>query len=864
MRQRILFASAFFVSLFILTYPIVSKAVNGQIYSGDGATYNSAVPPGGWLFMQATGQTCLTCHSTGFANAPIKTNYLMTGHKNVLRMVPVPTPVPPFALTDPTGQPYSADLFNNLFSWNDYTIALQGSCTISVYTDPTNCANGGGVWLSGSKPLYYVYGGWMNVKPSALYDGTYTHDGQKTAVSYSCARCHTTGFTMDTAIDNRCNFYPGIGVICRTPEAYFPGITWTPSNTTGKLDLDPDGNGPAVSSSWAVAGSSGESLEGVQCERCHNATSGHTPAIIKKGPAATALCLQCHRQEHTVSYTTGTTGANIHPTPAMDNATIPVSEPDNALPAIEVGRSGSYAPVFYGYSIGMEYLNGVHGQFTGNFQQISDPSKYLSSFVTSSVDGGCTKCHDVHETTIAAVNGAAPFKKTCPDCHGEGTSSGLSKMFHPSGPGTPLGDLSNIPAACAKCHMPKLNNGEGRSSHLWRISSNASYTTFPTQAQWDAGQKTALVASTGSYTNAVWLDLDVTCGQCHGDAGTAHFFAKATLAPLASGMHDSSTGSASVTCLGCHSTVQNGKPAIVVGGNHHGATPGVTKECIECHTRPGRPMTNWQTNAFCRNCHTLTAGPYQVPDPQHTKASTIFQSCAVCHHAGGYMPSPGTDLTCAQCHGGGTSSTSLFPGGAVVPPAPWFSSAQLASLAQSMHTDPTATSTPPVVSHGTVTITGGYTVSFAETSYDPDGTVDAVTVNWGDGATTNAFTDSGILSHTYPTTARSYTIVHKVIDKVNPSIYAQESFSISLPQRYTVSGIVTTNTGTPLSGVLVTLWYNTTARAQVTTGTSGTFTFAPQLPGGSYSLTAVKTGYTFNRVTIGTLSSNVTVTIKAN
>ncbi len=875
MRRKLLFAAAFLVLVFILTYPMVSKAVNGQSYSGDGATYNSSVPPGGWLYTQATDGSCLTCHGTGFTNAPIKTNYLMTGHRNAIRMVPA------FALTNPSGQPYGADLFGDLFSWTDSTITLRGFCTISFYTDPANCANGGGVWLSGSKPLYYLYGGWMSAAPGALYDGSYAQGGQKTAVSYSCGRCHTTGFTMDTTIRG-CSFVPPTSFVCRTPETFFPGVTWTPSNTTGKIDLDPDGNGPAITSSWAVVLASGQSLEGIQCERCHNATNGHTPAIIQKGPAATALCLQCHRQEHVVTYTTGSMGANIHPTPATDNASLPVSEPRYALPAIEVGRSdGSYAPVFYEYSTGMEYLNSVHGQFTGNFPQINDPSKYLSSFVTSSVDGGCTKCHDVHESTVAAVNAPAPFKRICPDCHQEGSALGLSKIYHPSGPGTPLGDLTNIPAACAKCHMPKPNNGEGRSSHIWRISTDASYTTFPSQTQWDAGQKTALTDSRGTYTNAVWIDIDLACGQCHGAAGSAHLMTKAGIVPSAASMHTSS-GAPTTVCMGCHNTVQNSNPAIVVSGNHHGAVPGRTKECIECHTRPGTIPANWQTDGYCRTCHYATPGPYQVMNAQHPKTAMTPASCSTCHFAGGFVPDPANDLTCAQCHGGGTSPSSLAAGGTVITTAPWLSSAGLANVGLIIHTDPSATTIPPVVSHGAVTLTG-WQVSFAETSYDPDGTIDAVTVNWGDGVVSQGTVSSGTFSHDYSrlwtqnadgtfTDAganpnprpRSVTITHVVVDKIRSSITAQETFTVNVPQRYTVAGIVTTSTGTPLSGAIVSLKLNGSTLKSATTAGPGTFNFTNLLPGGVFTVQVYKSGYTFNVFTINSLTTDVTAAMTAN
>jgi predicted CXXCH cytochrome family protein len=696
--------------------------------------------------------------------------------------------VPAFPLTGTGGQPYSADLFGNIFSWTDSTINIQGFCTISLYTDPTNCANGGGVWLSGSKPLYYIYGGWMNATPRALYDGSYTQGGQKTAVSYSCGRCHTTGFTMDTAIRSAggvCSFVPGTGFVCRTPEVYFPGITWTPTNTTGKIDLDPDGNGPAISSSWAVNANTGQSLEGVQCERCHNSTFGHTPAIIQKGPAATALCLQCHRQEHIVSYTTGSTGANIHPTPATDNASLPISEPLYALPAIEVGHSdGSYAPVFYDYSTGMEYLNSVHGQFTGNFQQINDFSKYLSSFVTSSVDGGCTKCHDVHQSTVAAVNAAAPYKKNCPDCHQEGSTSGLSTMFHPNGPGTPMGGATSIPAGCAKCHMPKPNNGEGRSSHIWRISTDPSYTTFPTQTQWDAGQKTALSAPTGTYTNAVWIDLDLACGQCHGASDpvqrpATHYFNKPALATKATGMHAGSPWS--TVCTGCHT---NGgdpvAPQINPGVDHHSGG------CTGCHTNPGIAQFD-QTPASCNSCHIYE----NMATMNHPTGGPTPATCTGCHFAPGVPVSAlGLQAVCGQCHGGSSNETHNG--------APYFTPAELTTYATNMH------NTLPTASFAWQTdATKDYKILFnGSSSTCPSGAT--CTYTWSTGET-------GVTaSHTFPngtTTTVTLTVTSStgfdgsVSKAVTPVYMAEHPTSLGAGLTVTPGGYTPTVNWTVSGGV---------------------------------------------------------------
>jgi hypothetical protein len=980
MRQKLMFMAVSVIFACIFIYPMVSDAVNGQSYSGDGATNNPTVPPGGWLYTEAFGESCLTCHSTGFSGAPIKTAYLMTGHRNALRMVPG------FPLTGAGGQPYSADLFGDLFNWTNSTITLQGFCTNAQYTDETSCANGGGTWLSGPKPLYYIYGGWMEASPGALYDGSYFQGGQKTAVTYSCGRCHTTGFTMDTTINDTCKFFPyPIGLVCRTPEAYFPGITWTPSNTTGKVDLDPDGNGPAISSSWAIVGS-GQSLEGVQCERCHDATHNQTLAHIRKGTAATALCLQCHRQEHTVSYITGSAlGSNIQPTPATDNAALPVSEPKYALPEIEVGRNdGSYAPVFYEYSTGMEYLNSVHGQFTGNFQQISDPAKYLSSFVTSSVDGGCTKCHDVHQSTVAAVNAPAPFKKTCPDCHQEGSSLGLSQLYHPSGPGTPLGDLTNIPAACAKCHMPKPNSGEGRSSHIWRISTDASYTTFPSQAQWDAGQKTAITATAGTYTNAVWIDLNLSCGQCHGNTDLAqrtaqHYFNKSALASKAAGMHAGSPWP--IVCTGCHTGGGDpGAPQISPGVDHHtgGCTtchtnPGfpqftVTNEsclschgapipgtdlqpvvqgvnhhsgtCVSCHTAPGTPQFDL-TTASCRSCHTfqsLTTMNHPVGDPAGGGAPG---TCAACHFEPGVpVPTLGIQAVCGQCHGGSSSVTRNG--------APYFNMTELNGAAENMHntiptarftwtTDPTkdyrvlydaSTSTCPVgttctyswstgetgttaahtfASSATTTVTltvlsssgksgsvsnavkpvyvaehptslgAGLTVT--PNGFSPavnwsvsDGVAPyTITAIWGDGTSstvTQPLAGAGSLSHTYLVSGIYSVTVTAMDSGVNGINITTASAAIGVTiSPVSVSGLVTTSTGAPLSAVSLSLQLSGVTKKITTTAANGTYAF-PDVAPGTYTITASKSGYTFNNpaaTVIVTGTANVTgVNFSAN
>jgi predicted CXXCH cytochrome family protein len=535
--KKTIFFYALIIFLIFVTHNAYSA--QNQVYAGDGAVINRTVPPGGWLYGQG-GLSCLVCHNPSAGaifRGPDKTSYLKTGHKNILRRAQDA----PVALTGPDGNAYTADGSGNVFNWTNNTINILGSCSNSSTNNQGACTAGGGVWISGSEYLYYILGGWMvePAVPMALYDGSYTQGTQKTAVLYSCARCHTTGYTMDAPVQTS----------NRNPEASFQGISWTPSRTTGTVDFDPDGDGPAIAGSWV--------MDGIQCERCHDATDhGKTgKGTLVSGVNATALCMQCHRQEHTLPYAGGGLGSNIVPTPYTDNGPLSLTEPLYPLPAIEVGGYSGYAKQFYGYSTGMEFLNGAHGKYTGNFQQIGDTSYYGSTFINEDPSGGgCTTCHDVHQSTVTSVNASAPFKKTCSDCHVSQAKFILSRLNHPQGAGTPLVNGSDILGACIVCHMPRPNDGIGASAHIFRINVISSYSTFPTLSNWNSGKKTANTSADAIYTGAVWLDVDMVCGQCHGGSdGTsatkngAPFIGKSFLANYAKNMHSNVAPTVSFT-----------------------------------------------------------------------------------------------------------------------------------------------------------------------------------------------------------------------------------------------------------------------------------------------------------------------------
>jgi len=157
------------------------------------------------------------------------------------------------------------------------------------------------------------------------------------------------------------------------------------------------------------------------------------------------------------------------------------------------------------------------------------------------------------------------------------------------GSGTPF-DTNKYESACVVCHMATqaIENGNQVSSavHLWRINTDASYDTFPTTGQFYGGtcsvhtgavqnapylpvvylsdtsssnctaasgtwtdvtkDRNAQTASEGTYANAVWVDLDLACGQCHGGGSNSStnppedgvvYLPKVALGSAVQGMH---------------------------------------------------------------------------------------------------------------------------------------------------------------------------------------------------------------------------------------------------------------------------------------------------------------------------------------
>ena len=454
---------------------------------------------------------CIRCHNSQYypvgwhgEERGVGDTYVMTGHKNMAR------PVMPSGETNPY---YTAG-----FPWAGADGTVYGP-------NPTPFD-----WVNGkynAAQMFWIYNGWIASTPSAIYSRDPKTDGTPNA-SYSCGRCHTTGWSSDPTLQ-----------ATKQPEAMFPGISWdgTTPAPTGVVNLKSGITGDTNQySSW--------DQWGIQCSRCHGsqiATGSpdprHHPNIPGKeatgssssGATRTALCMDCHRQE-----------SGGLPMDATHPGTV-----------LKIGDSHGELGIL-SHSHGNQYLNSPHGLFTGTFAQINLKALYGTDFENDGVnfEGGCTGCHNVHKSTVKAANPDGGAVKECTECH----SVDLARIQHPNGAGTPLENMATDPSeACVTCHMPD-------GMHLFRINSSASYFTMPPMPAnegdclaasgtwnsstsicnaWNAGTE-----ADGAFTSAVWVDVDHACGQCHGGSngptGTANgafFRDKNLLAQYAQNMH---------------------------------------------------------------------------------------------------------------------------------------------------------------------------------------------------------------------------------------------------------------------------------------------------------------------------------------
>ena len=747
----------------------------GQTFWGDGAIYGSGylvAPPQNW----SGSGVCLECHGglnepfPPFAPIPNKSSYLKTGHGNMLEKVTAGQP-----FNGPLGVPYPADSVGHVLNWTNATIDLGGTCagfTGEGQFDAAGCVAGGGIWTPGTRIVNLVglIGPWMTIDaPDALITGgdlgnvLWMDSGRKYG---TCASCHTAGYkASDYTRPN-------------------PWATW-PATAAGSAS--------GVGGSWV--------LNGIQCERCHDASGHHTApsytATVYSGAASTNLCSQCHIRN---AGWEGTANPNASTAPAA--WPIPASSTD-----------------FSGHVIGKEFLNSPHARFTGTRGQVTDTALYNSYFIVEggAPGSGCTTCHDVHESVF--LEGAEAMKEECTGCHTGAYAKPVEEMNHLGGSGTPLADAGTKPSRpCEICHMPKGMDGTKKAFHIWRINVDPNYSTLtkdgvtpgycsdPTYITKTtclaAGKSWSTVAASspeGSFTNAVWVDVDLACGQCHGGGlnSTSNppragmpYYTKAQLALVAKGMHDSAPVSYAVSFS---STVSPGTYTVNVTAT------------VDCGGACPSLEYDW-------NWGDATPNGTANPD-SHTYASSGTKTIIL---------------------------TVRLAGGGVV-----------GSATRSLTLTPLDLA--PVANATCVWDANTWTMQVTDASTDDGGDADAlpgdgeattqVIVDWGDGSTKSVGTVGSVKTRTYALPG-TYPVTDKAIDaKLQSSTYT--CTTSATPAYFTISGTVKNSGNTAnVTYASVQLYKGTSLFQTKSTGATGTFSFTNLKPA-TYSIKVVKTGYTF-------------------
>ena len=572
----------------------------------NGATSLATTPLATTIPAAPTGTTngCLRCHNTTSQyNSYVfryKETYLKTGHKNMLRAVT--------AGMDWAGSNgvYTGDAAVNpdLINFGTGTITLASNNTIHK--------------------LFYLYGDWMAPYPSAIYSTASDGVSATSTNGYTCANCHTTGFS-NSAVTGLCSDSTiTTQAACTgtfTENDYGANLsftrTWQPmTGVQGVAGAEPQATFPGINLGTTATWNPSWDRNGIVCSRCHAAiqagAAGYTTdslgdvsssgmgALPATGYERTNICFGCH-QAMATDYSTTLNGKNPV---ILDPTQIPTGASHGAYQGDE----------FNGHVIGLEFLNSPHARFTGsaipnllgkydlapggtfNSQftgyacwngtnqltalwngstivniNAKDPnvvsdcataggtwSNTTDGNTNTDTQGSCVTCHDVHQSVVPGVGAASPIRRECLDCHTQGTSQTssaatpirLDMINHPATKGTPL-DVSNPSDACVTCHMPPPEPSDSGTlrMHLFRINPSASYSTFPTAAKFYGGscsngpstsssacssaggtwtattQDRRAVASPetlsngSTYKNAVWVDINLACGQCHGGGG---------------------------------------------------------------------------------------------------------------------------------------------------------------------------------------------------------------------------------------------------------------------------------------------------------------------------------------------------------
>jgi len=831
---------------------------------------STTLPEGGSYIQPAKGSSregCAKCHNNkylpGNPEFDVGETVAMTGHKNMLRKVTPGTP-----LLGPDGVAMTHDASNNPINW------ATGQVTVgpNIYD------------------LVWMYGDWIDVADPVYghrMRSVYKNPSATTAGSYSCGRCHATGWSSDSVLQS-----------AKEPERSFPGITRTSTlDNVNKINLAGGITGYAseTMSSWDEWG--------IKCTRCHttsqtletplsittgtslgtvdnerkksspwvgqvNQTSGHGGLPSPLGPGTTRLCTECHRQE--------TGGLPYTWFGTLPNGTVVADRGFGLDPStVLVGPYHNTITVI-SHPAGNQFLNSPHAKFTGTWDNVITIGSYASNFMKPVASGGmnesgCMGCHNIHQSLVVAEH-TEPFFNECTTCH----TKSIAGMLHPVGGETPAGlSGGNANVACEACHMP-----EGL--HLWRINTNAAYSTFPVGAA--SANAKANTSPDGTYAQAAWVDLDIACGKCHG-GGSAHYATTGTMAALSSTITVAdATGFAP------------GVRIRIAGARENGAdwdtyVKSVTGDVVTVAT----PPTGTQSTAAV----SVTNAAVEVNPTAHG-AGYINKTVLAAYAAGIHNDNPTARFSFAKdglavtfdasqsiCPSGNCGYSWAY-GGAGVGPAtgvnPTFTYAaggtynvtltvtDISSFSSGTKTvngiDVAPNNAAPVAGCTKTANANTWTLSIVDSSTDDAAfPANAIKVNWADGSPLASGNNLASFGPKQYVNAGTYNVSLKAVDAggLNNTSTCGGAVTFS---NFLISGKVTQSNGTTaISSATVKLTrvsgVGTFSPKTTYTASNGNYSFTGLKPG-TYTVTVTKSPYVFPTPPTATVGANATVNISAN
>jgi hypothetical protein len=415
------------------------------------------------------------------------------------------------------------------------------------------------------------------------------------------------------------------------------------------------------------------------------------------------------------------------------------------------------------------------------------------------------------------------------------------------------------------------DNGRAVRLHLFRVSVNQNYSTFPTPSQFSSGQvfPNTAVDDAGSGTfpgnNAVWVDLDLVCGQCHG-GGSEQINTTGSL----------SLSSPETVTVANGAGFLAGQKIMIAGAGAGGANlfsyiaavSGNTITLIDAAVTAVNNVTvtmnPTQNNApykqtpyeaeDANNIH----GVYPVPSftwaqSDHTDtvsfngSSTICPAGGVCVYSWAFGDGTVDNSNSIQIN---HNYTSAVPGVNSYSATLTVTNTNSSVIRPQSVTNTVTVNIPPTVNESSVTVS-----NMTVTLVDSSSAGSSITVTWGDGSAVATGNAGGTFTHTY-TTANTYTIVHTATLQ---GLSASKDISVTVPLKFTVSGQVTNHAGAPLLQVGLSLQLNGVTKGITYTDINGNYSFINVLPN-TYTISASKGGYNFASpaATVTVTNSNVT------